>query len=124
MPRHEPLNKNEGLWVAGIKSQQILSPADSQNFLKSLVEDFHPRCRTSDDFKRASLSYLDRWKFCCDLWDSLDLADLDFAQQQKLRTEFFFVGTTRPFRSHAERRTWSEDFINGWIRSNSKPADS
>src|SRR5438876_9028818 len=32
-------------------------------------------------------------------------------------------GTTRPFRSHAERRTWSEDFINGWIRSNGKPAE-
>ena len=117
------INRNEGLWVVGLKAQEILSPSDATQFLKSLVEDFKPRCRTSDDFKRASLSYLDRWKFCYDIWDSLDLSDLDFVEQQKLRTEFFFVGTTRPFRSHAERRTWSEDFIKGWIRSNSKPVE-
>ena len=123
--RRDSINRNDGLWEAGLKAQEILSPSDATAFLKSLVEDFHPRCRTSDDFERASLSYLDRWKFCCDLWDGLEYLteELDFVERQKLRTEFFFVGTTRHFRSHAERRTWSEDFINGWIKSNSKPAD-
>src|SRR5438132_4652367 len=100
MLRANSVNRNDGLWEAGLKAQEILSPSDATAFLKSLVEDFNPRVRNSDQFKVAALEHLHRWKFCCDLWDSLDLADLDFAQQQKLRTEFFFVGTTRPFRSH------------------------
>jgi len=83
----------------------------------------HWRARTEEQACQLMKEHVNRWRQIVELWDSLDLSDLDFLEQHKLRTEFFFVGTTRPFRSHAERRTWSEDFIKGWIRSNGKPAD-
>ena len=120
--RRDSINTNSAYLEVGFLAQKELPQQDLDPFLKSLLaQNF--RARTSEQYTAAALEHLRRWKSCCDLWNSVDLSDLDFAEQHKLRTEFFFVGTTRPFRSHAERRTWSEDFIKGWIRSNGKPAD-
>ena len=107
---------------AGIYCEEQLKPSDSSACLNSMLQQ-HWRARTEEQACQLMKEHVNRWRQIVELWDSLDLSDLDFLEQHKLRTEFFFVGTTRPFRSHAERRTWSEDFINGWIRSQGKPAD-
>ena len=42
------INRNDGLFTAGVRSQEILRSADSAAFIKTLV-DFHPRIRPSAD---------------------------------------------------------------------------
>ena len=126
MPRHDSINTNTGYWEAGIKAQEILSASDATAFLRSLVNDFHPRCRTSDDFKRASLSYLDRWKFCSDLWDSLEYLaeELDFVERTRLRIDFFETLTAKSVQSHAELRTIAGNFVKGWLKSHSSKPEN
>jgi len=105
---------------SGFYAANKLPPSELEPCLKSLLAASHNwRVREAKQAVILAREFVDRWRQTADLWDSLDLSELDFVDRQKLRTEFFFVGTARPFRSHAERRTWSEDFINGWIRSNS-----
>src|SRR5437762_3599304 len=123
------INRNDGLFTAGVRSQEILRSADSAAFIKTLV-DFHPRIRPSADsaseFKRLALEYLDRWKFCCDLWDSLEYLteELDFVQRQNLRSKFFETLTAKPVQSHAELKTIAGNFVNGWLRTHSKQPEN
>src|SRR2546427_2159492 len=99
-------NRNQGLWVAGLKAQEVLPSVEAQNFIKALVE-YHPRCRTSADFERLSLEFLERWRQIVELWGGLDYLteELDFGERQKLRTDFFDNLTRKNVQSHAELRT-------------------
>ena len=84
----------------GLSAQEILSASDATAFLKSLVEDFNPRCRTSDDFKRLALEYLDRWKSAVDYFAELEYLFDDFVQIQRCREEYCDKAMSRPPRTN------------------------
>ncbi len=119
--RRDSINGNDGLWEAGPKAQEILSPSDATAFLKSLVEDFNPRCRTSDDFKRLALEYLDRWKSAVDYFAELEYLFDDFVQIQRCREEYCDKAMSRPpFSSATEQRAWTKRFIENFVREHSQ----
>jgi hypothetical protein len=60
--RANTVNRNAALFTVGIKSQELLSASDSAAFLKSLVEDFNPRCRTTEQYTAAAFAYLEKWR--------------------------------------------------------------
>ncbi len=88
--RRDSINTKSAYLEVGFLAQKELPQQDLDPFLKSLLaQNF--RARTSEQYTAAALEHLRRWKSCCDLWNSVDLSDLDFAEQHKLRTEFFLV---------------------------------
>jgi hypothetical protein len=111
-------SRNDGLFAAGLRAQEILSPSDAERFLKALV-DYHPRCRTSEDFKRLALELLNRWKTAVHAFAEFEYL-LDFGQELQCREEYFYNVTSRPpILTAAELRQWTKRFVEDWIREKS-----
>ena len=106
---------------AGIYCEKQLKPVDSSACLNSMLQQ-HWRARTEEQACQLMKEYVDKWRDATRFFTEYSAFE-DWTQESQCREEFVYNFVGKTFRSANESRTWSEQWLRNWIRSNSKPAD-